>query len=229
MIVGTVAARAGRDAIACLAVLMAVLAWDLSGADRLVAGLYGGPGGFPLREAWFTRAVMHDGARWLAGLLFCVLAVDACLARPGRAWRLYWLGAVVACLLLVPWLKRHSGTSCPYDLALFGGSVPYVPHWMPGAGDGGPARCFPSGHAITGFAFLPLHFRWRIRRPALAAQVLAVALAAGLACGWAQVARGAHFPSHVFWSGWICWTLGCALAGVADRLHLQDGTRLRGC
>ena len=39
---------------------------------------------------------------------------------------LAWLGLVFPALAL----KRLSGTSCPWDLNLFGGSVSYVPHWM---------------------------------------------------------------------------------------------------
>ena len=228
MSAGTAPTTAWRDVAACVAALLAVLAWDLSGADLAVAGWYGGPGGFPLREAWFTRAVMHEGARWVAAIVFCVLAVDALRLRgprSSRVWRLYWFGAVIVGLLVVPTLKRYSGTSCPYDLAMFGGGFPYVSHLLPGPGDGGPARCFPSGHAVTGFAFMPLYFRWRDSRPGRARIALACVLVAGAACGWAQVTRGAHFPSHVLWSAWISWTTCCVLAALISQRCCRSDTR----
>ena len=216
-----------RDVTVCIAALLVVLAWDLSDADLAVARWYGGPGGFPLREAWLTRAVMHEGARWVAAIVFCMLAIDALRlrgARSCRIWRLYWFAAVIVGLLLVPTLKHYSGTSCPYDLAMFGGGSPYVSHLRPGPGDGGPARCFPSGHAVTGLAFMPLYFRWRDSRPGRARMALACVLIAGAACGWAQVARGAHFPSHVLWSAWIIWTTCCVLAALISWHRSRTGT-----
>jgi membrane-associated PAP2 superfamily phosphatase len=30
-------------------------------------------------------------------------------------------------------------------------------------------------------------------------------LAFGSLFAWAQMARGAHYPSHSLWSAWLCW------------------------
>jgi len=50
--------------------------------------------------------------------------------------------------------------------------------------------------AVASFAFFGVYFLWRHHRPRLARAVLAGVLLAGLAFGWAQWARGAHFVSH---------------------------------
>lgn len=200
-----------RDLVVTLALLAALLWWEASGLDRVVAGWYGGAAGFALRDHWWTRDVLHDGGRWLAGLALAVCAALAwrgARAQQPRRWA--WFGLVLAGLVGVPLLKRFSATSCPWDLGDFGGSVDYVPHWLLTVADGGPGHCFPSGHAVTAFAFLPLYFQWRGARPRLARGVLLAVLGLGALFGWAQLARGAHFPSHTLWSAWLCWVIGAA-------------------
>jgi len=206
-----------RDLALALALLALLLCWEASGLDLVVAGWYGSASGFALRDAWITRNLLHDGGRIASGVALAVCVIAAWRGGPaGRGRRLAWVGVVLACLVTVPALKRLSGTSCPWDLSLFGGSVSYVPHWMLTVLDGGPGHCFPSGHAVAAFAFLPLYFQWRGHRPRLAFVLLASVLAAGALFGWAQLARGAHFPSHTLWSAWICWALGAAAARWID-------------
>lgn len=215
-------ARPHRDLIVALAGLALLLVFEASGADMALARLYGDTHGFALRDHWFTRSLLHDGGRLTSALaLACTLAWAAfgdarVMARRRRA---AWVAVLLACLLAVPALKRVSLTSCPWDLADFGGSADYVPHWLLAVADGGPGHCFPSGHAVAAFAFLPLYFQWRGRRPRLARSLLGLTLAAGTLFGWAQLARGAHFASHTLWSAWLCWCLG-ALA--ARRLGRDD-------
>ena len=171
---------------------------------------FGDASGFSWRDTWITSTLFHRGGRDLAGAVLALMAVDAArpiLAGPSRAERVRWLATTVACLLLVPALKRASLTSCPWDLQAFGGVAIYVPHWRLGVPDGGPGHCFPSGHAVAAFAFMTGHFLWRQHRPVMGRLWLAAVGLAGLAFGGAQVVRGAHFPSHVLWSAWVCWVV----------------------
>jgi hypothetical protein len=92
--------------------------------------------------------------------------------------------------------------------------------------DGGPGHCFPSGHAVAAFAFLPLYFQWRSERPRVAVALLAWVLGLGLLFGWAQLARGAHFPSHTLWSAWLCWVIGAAGARVLENPSTQPAGRV---
>ena len=127
-------------------------------------------------------------------------------------------GALLA-LAVVSVTKNLSTTSCPWDLAEFGGVARHVSHWAMGVLDGGGGRCFPAGHASAGFAFAGGYFALRRKAPAAARWWLAGSLLAGLVLGAAQQVRGAHFMSHTLWSGWICWTTGwlCDLAAQALR------------
>jgi membrane-associated PAP2 superfamily phosphatase len=211
-----------RDLALTLALLALLLLWEASRWDLVLAGWYGTAAGFALRDAWWTRQLLHDGGRALG---WAALAACAWFAWSGgirRRERFYWLALVLAGLLLVPALKRVSETSCPYELARFGGHVPYLPHWPWSGADGGPGHCFPSGHAVAAFAFLPLYFQWRGERPRLARSVLLAVLTAGALFGWAQLARGAHFPSHSLWSAWLCWVIGVAGAQRARSSFAAD-------
>lgn len=216
-----------RDVAVSLLALVALLGWEFSGLDRVVSGWFGGAGGFVWRDAWLTSTLLHDGGRIAAWALLVFMAVDALhplWPGPSRAERRRWLGVTVACLLLVPALKRASRTSCPWDLTPFGGIAAYVPHWRFGVVDGGPGHCFPSGHAVAAFAFFSGYFLWRDYRSNAARRGLAAVCLAGGAFGAVQVVRGAHFVSHVLWSAWICW-VACALAARACRLNSHDAAR----
>ena len=205
------AQRSARQALRVAALgLVALLVWELGAWDLAVTRWYGNAGGFAWRDAWWLRSGLHDGGRLLAWALLALLAVDALrplVAGPSRRERGYWLAVALACVLLVPAIKRFSTTSCPWDLQAFGGHAAYVPHWVLGLADGGPGHCFPSGHAVAAFGFLGGYFLWRPHRPRLARAWLAGVLLAGALFGWAQLARGAHFVSHTLWSAWLCWAV----------------------
>lgn len=204
------AGRARRDLWVTLGAAAALLLWDLSGLDLAVSAGFGSPQGFALRDAWWTRDLLHEGGRRLSMAVLAIVLIDCWrpLTRgPDRRTRLAWLGATLASLLVVPGIKRVSATSCPWDLSLFGGMARYVSHWQIGIGDGGGGHCFPSGHAVSAFAFFSLYFLWRDHRPQLARRLLVAVLLVGSLYGLAQLARGAHYPSHVLWSAWLCWTL----------------------
>ena len=138
-----------------------------------------------------------------------ILRATAGVPSRGERWR--WIGVMLLCVVAVPAIKRFSATSCPWDLAEFGGVARYVSHWRLGLADGGGGHCFPSGHAVAAFAFFGLYFLWRDHDAQRARAWLAAVVVVGLLFGTAQLARGAHYPSHTLWSAWLCWTL-CTLA-----------------
>lgn len=204
-----------RDLLVALAALALLLWWEVSGLDMVLAQHYGDNGGFALRNHWWLQRALHDGGRLLSGLALAACAIWAWrgdAAAMTRRLRAAWLGVVVLCLVAVPALKRISSSSCPWDLEVFGGATAYVPHWMLAVVDGGPGHCFPSGHAVAAFAFLPLYFQWRSTHAWRARALLVATIAAGALFGWAQLARGAHFPSHTLWSAWLCWVIGAVAA-----------------
>lgn len=221
-----------RDLGWTLAALALLLLWEFAGLDLASARLWGSAQGFAWREAWLTSTVLHQGGRALAWLLLGLMVLDAWrlwLDGPSRRARLQAIAASLAAVLLVPSIKRISNTSCPWDLAEFGGVASYVPHWQLGLLDGGAGHCFPSGHAAAGFAFFSLYLLWRGHRPALARAALAGVLLLGALFGWAQLVRGAHYPSHSLWSAWLCWVVVWAVQALPQRRSVEAGMNRAAC
>jgi len=206
-------AARGRPWLALLLGLTGLLAWDASGLDMWVAQWSGGPEGFAWRDHILLANVLHSGARWAGWAVLIGLTLSA--ARP---WGLFkalsprertgLASSVWLALLAVTVLKGLSRTSCPWDLAAFGGAASHLSHWAWGQVDGGPGHCFPAGHASTGFAFVAGYFWLRPRHPLCARRWLWAALVSGCVLGLAQQLRGAHFTSHTLWTAWICWATG---------------------
>jgi membrane-associated PAP2 superfamily phosphatase len=194
------------------AAFASLCAWDATGFDRSMAQWFGGAHGFPLRDHWLLGGVMHEAARLLSWLLVFGLCLGVWwpigpLTRLDFSRRLQLACTPLAAALAVSLLKGMSTTSCPWDLADFGGVAHYVPHWRLLLRDGGPGRCFPAGHASSGFAFVGGFLAFlRVDRK-IAWQWLGGSLFAGLLLGFAQQIRGAHFMSHTLWTAWICWAV----------------------
>ena len=227
----TVAARLWRDlAIAGVALLLLLL-WDLSGLDLAVARLFGSSSGFAARNFEWLSRIGHDGARWLGWALVLAMLVDAVrpwTTRLTARQRWSWLVLTLAAAAMPALLKQASLTSCPWDLAEFGGAARYVSHWQLGLRDGGAGHCFPSGHASTAFALLSGWFVLRDAYPRAARRLLTAALAAGLLLGLVQLARGAHYPSHTLWTGWLCWVLNSLAAPWVNRGSGLSATHVPG-
>lgn len=210
--------------------LLALLAWDVSKADLWAMRQVGDAAGFALRDSWYTASLIHQGGRLLSwGVMVFILLVNLLprrlLPRLSRHERVQWLAVTVTCLLAVSLIKRASLTSCPWDLAEFGGTAHYVSHWALGRHDGGGGHCFPSGHASAAFAFLC--GGWVLARayPRLGRAWLITVIALGGVYGLGQMLRGAHYPSHTMWTAWICWALTAGLMAIRPRVVARAGLR----
>jgi membrane-associated PAP2 superfamily phosphatase len=175
--------------ILATAAVLIIAVFHLGGADRVLTGLFydASRGTFPLKDAWLLAVPGHSGLKYLM-LGFWVL----CLTGGGalRRGSLY-MAAIVAAVLA---LKHFSPYSCPWNLAEYGGSNPTE------------GRCLPAAHPLTGFALFGLYLALREAKHKAPA-ALAAAWLIGLAAGAIQVARGAHFASHVLWTAWVAWSV----------------------
>ncbi len=210
------------------------LLWDATGLDMAVMQTIGTPLGFALRDQWLLLHVLHDGLREAMTGFWFLLCAWVCwpgLRLPRRERALVLLLTMLS-LLAVNLVKNTSLSSCPWDLQAFGGFARWVSHWAWGVADGGPGRCFPGGHASSGFAFIALCLPWlnapagAERRRAIGLRWLAAVVCVGLLAGAVQTLRGAHFPSHTLWTLLICTTV--SLVGWRLMLTRLDLPRVAG-
>lgn len=215
----------------CVLPMLILMAWgaEASGLDMWLENRYFDAAlqAFPLRNSLLFSAVLHDGLRIAVVALLLLLLLGLLLAQLlpttlGRYLPPFWqqprllpyLATVFAMgPALVGLLKQATTRSCPWSLMQYGGTLSYgdKPFFSLAAA----GHCFPGAHATTGFvlfAFVPLlpaAKRWW-------AALLIFAL--GMAAGWVQMLRGAHFLSHNLWSA----VLGWAVMWLAWRL-MQPG------
>ena len=196
--------------------------------DRTVSGWFydAAAGRFYLRYNSMLETVMHQWTKYLVVLLACSVTgawLFSFVAERLRPWRRLLLFLALSLALApgtVAGLKSVDSKHCPYDLAEYGGFVPYRGPLEP-LPDVKPGHCLLSGHASTGFALLAFYFvGLALGRHRLARAGLWAGLASGVIFGLTRVAQGAHFLSGVLWPGLICWlvilVLYCALFGARD-------------
>ena len=201
------------------ALLMASLLFsDIAGLDFWLERFFFVPGaGFVGRDNYWLETVLHDRAKQVV-IAFAVLVAAAFLlsllfAR-WRAWRQplgYLVLAMGLATAIITPLKTLTAIQCPWSLSEFGGSETYVPLLGTRPPTTQPGRCWPGGHASTGFSLFALYFFLRDRRPRAARIALGIALAAGTVFSIGRMMQGAHFLSHNLWTLLLDWTI-CVLS-----------------
>lgn len=169
--------------------------------------------GFIGRHSSWLENVLHDQVKILVICLSvaCIAAfLLSLLPVRLRSWRRE-LGYLVLALGLstsiVPPLKTLTAVQCPWSLTRFGGHEAFSPLIGERPVTDKPGRCWPGGHASTGFSLLALYFALRDRRPRLARWALGFALILGCVLSLGRMMQGAHFLSHNLWTLLLDWLI----------------------
>jgi membrane-associated PAP2 superfamily phosphatase len=215
-----IASLAGIIFLLCLVIVVA-RATDI---DRQISNAFFEP----VTGQWLVdhdssrlRLWFYDGPKLL--IIAFGLLLASTIIRPSifPAW---WFTRresffVFACLAAIPLavgtVKKNSNVVCPIELQQYGGTESDDRGHVSLAGFLEMRRyggCWPSGHASGGFALLCLALLDRPRR--IRRRFVLLGLTAGLSMGIYQVARGAHFTSHVLITGLIAVLLAVVLAPV---------------
>ncbi|WP_263260793.1 phosphatase PAP2 family protein [Pseudomonas sp. RIT-PI-S] len=168
-------------------------------------------GRFLGHHSYFLENVLHDGAKQIViGIaLLSLLAFGlSFFNRRLSGWRRE-LGCIALSMALstsfVTPLKAVTAVQCPWSLTQFGGSETYSKVFDSRPDTSHPGRCWPGGHAATGFTLFALYFALRDRRPRLARYAFGLALGLGLLFSVGRMLQGAHFFSHNVWTAVFCW------------------------
>ncbi|MEL4014885.1 phosphatase PAP2 family protein [Dryocola clanedunensis] len=209
----------------CWLLLLAVVFTWLSrneGLDRLMTGYWYDAAShrFPWQKNQLLDLINH---RLLKDIVIAGAVIGLFYGLIRRQPRLVTVAVLFGLgALTVGVLKATSHHSCPWDLLEYGGkaiSYPLFGHVPDGSG---PGRCFPGGHASSGFAVMALFFLFYRERPTLAWCCFAGGAALGLIMGYGQVMRGAHFFSHNLWAGWWVWLTQIVVYGIVSTLLVKE-------
>lgn len=197
-----------------LALMALLLLLDPSGLDFAIEHLFYQPGqGFIGQHSFWLEDILHDRAKQLI-IVFGVLAIVGLLISllPTRfkVWRRSLSFLVLALGLstsIVTPLKALTAVQCPWSLTEFGGTETFTPLLSERAPTASPGRCWPGGHASSGFSLLALFFLLRDKRPRTARAALVFALGLGAVFSLGRMMQGAHFLSHNLWTLLFDWTI----------------------
>lgn len=197
-----------------LAVYLALmLLLDRGGIDIWLASRFYALEGnqWALKDHWLTEDILHKGARKL-NYLFALavllttlyyLWLDKTKPALSKAYLALTL-SLISSFALIAYFKAITNVACPWSLALFGGSEPYIQLLQPRPSYLPYSQCFPAGHASVGYAWVALYYFFRHSRPAYRFAGLAAGLIGGVILGFSQQLRGAHFMSHDLTTLFIC-------------------------
>lgn len=193
-----------------------LLALEATRFDAIVTGWFydAAAGGFPLRYNGFLEVVAHQWTKMLVVVTACaviaMLVLSYVIHELARRRRVLLFLALSLTLapLIIALMKAASARHCPWSLIDYGGFAPHLTLFDLAPAAFASGHCFPAGHASTGFCLLAFYFAGRaIGNEALARSGLIVGIAAGLILGLGRIAQGAHFASHVLWTGLVCWSV----------------------
>jgi membrane-associated PAP2 superfamily phosphatase len=191
-----------------------LLALERTAIDDTITGWFfdRSAGAFPLRYNAFFEVIAHQYMKELVIVVACCVIAVFLLSfvlpelKPRRRLLLFLSLSLTLAPLAVVLLKATSVRHCPWNLLEYGGFAPHLTLFDAVPAGLTPGHCFPAGHASAGFCLMAFYFAARaLHKPRLARIALIGGIVAGLGLGLGRIAQGAHFFSHVLWSGLVCW------------------------
>ncbi|MDE4453929.1 PAP2 family lipid A phosphatase [Psychrobacter sp. DAB_AL62B] len=135
----------------------------------------------------------------------------------------YLLIVLIVVPTVIATLKSFTHVSCPNNLSLFNGDLPYLNLWQNIVAMT-PAKCFPAAHASAGFSLYGLAFLPTLQKHRY--KIFAIVTILGWTMGLYKMLFGDHFFSHTLVSMLLSWTLACALASILFKRAATKGVTL---
>lgn len=187
---------------------------------------------FPWLDTWFAKDLMHGYVKNViiksGYLIFLTVILDTIFKFRviNSFWRIRLRFVALASVLvpsLIRGIKEFSVLHCPWTVDRYGGTAPFVrllDHVPEGMQAG---QCFPAGHATVGLWLAALCVFWLPHKPKIAVGVFFAGLSVGIALGWVQQMRGAHFLFHTLWAAWLA-SLVIMVMLITTNKIIKEGT-----
>ena len=123
-------------------------------------------------------------------------------------------------------IKKFTNIYCPSQLEIYNGNYPYVKILESYPADfvqTKKGKCFPAGHAITGFSLLILFFSLHKKSHKIFGLILGTLL--GWILGTYQMFKGAHFFGDTLIAMFVCFLLAALITRVYEGLLAKNITK----
>ncbi|MFW9605792.1 MAG: phosphatase PAP2 family protein [Pseudomonas sp.] len=198
-----------------ISLLIFLLIFDPTPLDFAISNWFYQPDvGFAGKRSYVLENILHDWAKQgvIAFGVLAILGFIGSWVRPAWAeWRRplgYLILAMGISTAIVNPLKTLTKVHCPWSLVEYGGKETHtelLQQRAPTVEKGG--RCWPAGHASSGFTLFALFFFLRDWRPRWALAAFWFAFVLGNILGIGRVMQGAHFFSHQLWTAGLDWLI----------------------
>lgn len=186
---------------------------------------------FPWRDSWFASDFMHGYVKNIminsGYLLYFFLLID--WIKPWQnlnnfvRLRLRFVAvASIIISLTIRTIKQFSVLHCPWSIDRYGGTAPFLrllEHTPVGIEAG---HCFPAAHATVGIWLAAICVFWLPHNSKVAVKIFVMGLSIGLAMGWVQQMRGAHFLFHTLWTVWLASLIILLMLQFTSALYNKD-------
>jgi membrane-associated PAP2 superfamily phosphatase len=198
------------------AILFEVTTWDLQVNDLF----YNFEAGYwQYGQSWWADQLIHkignQFVKIVAASAVLVFVASFCFSRAHHLRRaaLYVMLVIGLSTGLVALGKQTTNIDCPSQIERYNGSKPYIRLFEKKPHDIKHGKCFPGGHSSGAFSFVFLYFLMRdsTRFKKYAKAGLAFSIGLGSIYAFGQWARGSHYPSHDWYSFFICWFIAWSL------------------
>jgi membrane-associated PAP2 superfamily phosphatase len=173
-----------------------------------------------------AKLIFYKLPKYILGLIICssliILALNAKNKLPvyfkkhNHQIFILLLGLTII-PLVVGNIKKFTDIYCPNQLSVYNGKYPYIRIL-----DASPTdlklqkkgKCFPAGHAVTGFCFMILFFVFKKRIWKFSGLLFGVIF--GWVLGFYQMAKGAHFFGDTFMAMLCCFFVASLIVRIFD-------------
>lgn len=164
-------------------------------------------------QSWWANNLVHKGGLKLiksvalVAVMIYILSFFSSVLQHYRRAALFAILAVGIGPGLVALGKQTTNMDCPVQLERYAGDRPYIKLFDSKPKEIKKGKCFPGGHSSGAFSLIFIYYLLReserFKKYASLGLVLVISLGSIFAIG--QWSRGSHFPSHDWYSLFICW------------------------
>jgi len=162
------------------------------------------------------RFIFYILPKILLGIFIATILVSMILSFRGKILGnnkyslIYIFTSLILVLLIAGNIKKFTNIKCPNQLNIYNGNYEYTKLFEDRLEDGKIGKCFPAGHAVTGYSLFVLFFT--IANKTKRSIIFFLVFIVGSVLGLYQMLKGAHFLSHTIISSITCFIIAALIA-----------------